>query len=532
MPERPAPLAAAERLHPEVANDLEPAAIGLRGEHADELVLRAPLVEWRDQRLHEGDGALEGTRIPPAFEGVRRRNVPVAEHCRLVHLGGEIDAQIDLRQPLGEADVRRRSEDRIPPQDDEQPDLSGVDRPRQLGNRARTLRCGGLDARPIGHRGAGIAQRVVDGPGRRVHGFALILPGHHQRPTLVPLQVLRNRRHPPRDVGCARTRHARPLRGSARCGAPGAYGPCQFPRHVLDLGSRDRQAVVRLGAGQRGRALDRIEPVHLLVVVGDSPARGEVLRITHRARAAGQEVGVERDDHVSLLEVVEGPARRRLRAECGRAGDWIVLVPTGLRLVAKDACQHLGQRRGGDRRGEEVQARAALGLVGCQRLLHRSDEGGPSAYVSAEGHRLGAVRVVEAQNRGLRQGIGGPEACGMLRIAFNLGRPPHVALDQDRHGHTADRNRAGKVERPPGHQFFRLAHVGHELFGRLLRAGTDPGKRQGSAHELEEVPPARRVVPLGRLLWELAVQVLAELLGVGELAEAAPVQAPLGAGQA
>ena len=68
--------------------------------------------------------------------------------------------------------------------------------------------------------------------------------------------------------------------------------------------------------------------------------------------------------------------------------------------------------------------------------------------------------------------------------------------------------------------------------GRLLGAGADARKRQRGAHQLQEVAAPFRIVPLGRLLGKLAMQVLAELRRVGQLAEAAPVQASVRAGEA
>ena len=77
---------------------------------------------------------------------------------------------------------------------------------------------------------------------------------------------------------------------------------------------------------------------------------------------------------------------------------------------------------------------------------------------------------------------------------------------------------------------------GWRTYGMIFSAGClvhalTPGERQRRAHELQELPAALRVVPLGRLLGELPVQVFPELQGVGELAQAAPVQAAVGPGQ-
>ena len=55
---------------------------------------------------------------------------------------------------------------------------------------------------------------------------------------------------------------------------------------MLDLGRLHRQPMIGLGARQRRRALDRVETVHLLAIVGDAAPGGEVTLIAHAAGAA------------------------------------------------------------------------------------------------------------------------------------------------------------------------------------------------------------------------------------------------------
>ena len=119
----------------------------------------------------------------------------------------------------------------------------------------------------------------------------------------------------------------------------------------------------------------------------------------------------------------------------------------------------------------------------------------------------------------------------MLWIAFDFGRMTLVTFHKHRRGDAGKRDRGREEQRPARNQVLRLPDVGNDLFGRLLRAGADAGQRQRRAHQLQELAAPLGIVPLRRLLGELAVQILAELLGVRQLAEAAPVQAPLGAGQ-
>ncbi len=120
----------------------------------------------------------------------------------------------------------------------------------------------------------------------------------------------------------------------------------------------------------------------------------------------------------------------------------------------------------------------------------------------------------------------------MFRVSLDLGRTPHVAFHQHGLRVTREWNGAGEEERPAGDDVLGLSHVRDDLLRGLLRARADAGERQRGAHQLEKLPASLRVVPLRGLLGEFAVKVLTEFRGVGEFAEAAPVQTPFGAGQA
>ena len=101
-----------------------------------------------------------------------------------------------------------------------------------------------------------------------------------------------------------------------------------------------RQPVLGLRAGQRRRALDHVQPVHLLRIVGDAAAIGEIPRVPDHAGSETEEIGVERDDDVGLVEVIDGVARRARRlteAQTSAVGrDRVVLVPARLRVVLEN----------------------------------------------------------------------------------------------------------------------------------------------------------------------------------------------------
>ena len=88
----------------------------------------------------------------------------------------------------------------------------------------------------------------------------------------------------------------------------------ELPREALDLATR---AAAADGPPSRRSATACSRPRRAgsssFVLVGDPPPIGEVARVPHAARPARQEVGVERDDDVGLVEVVD----RLARAACG-----------------------------------------------------------------------------------------------------------------------------------------------------------------------------------------------------------------------
>ena len=146
-------------------------------------------------------------------------------------------------------------------------------------------------------------------------------------------------------------------------------------------------------------------------------------------------------------------------------------------------------------------------------------------------HGLRAVGIVHAQDRRLGENVGAAETGGMLVVAFNLGGTVQVALDQNRAGVSAQSERRGVEQRPPGNHFFGLLHVGNNRFERLLGAGGHAGHGQRCAHQLEEAAARNRIQPLRRALGKFAVQHLLEIGAARQFFEAAPVFRTLGLGR-
>ena len=106
-------------------------------------------------------------------------------------------------------------------------------------------------------------------------------------------------------------------------------------------------------------------------------------------------------------------------------------MPLGLRKFSRAGLWIWSAERGrSDCLGQDAQARAFSGAVIITRAAHSSEEQMPSPMRPFIRHRLCAVRVVKRQYRSLREYIGRAQAGWVIRIAFDLGRPAHVAFHQ------------------------------------------------------------------------------------------------------
>ena len=105
--------------------------------------------------------------------------------------------------------------------------------------------------------------------------------------------------------------------------------------------------MVGLRASERRRALDRVEPVHVLRVVGHPAPVGEIPGVADRRGSAGEEVSVQREDDVRFVEVVDGVGLRRRRRGPPVVRDRIPVMPFRLRirLLIRATCSADRRRR-------------------------------------------------------------------------------------------------------------------------------------------------------------------------------------------
>ncbi len=66
------------------------------------------VIERSNQRLNDGDGAIEAARISPGFEVMRFRHVPLAIVGGLIEMRVQMNGVSDFAQLGGEIEIVRR----------------------------------------------------------------------------------------------------------------------------------------------------------------------------------------------------------------------------------------------------------------------------------------------------------------------------------------------------------------------------------------------------------------------------------------
>ena len=291
--------------------------------------------------------------------------------------------------------------------------------------------------------------------------------------------------------------------------------------------------MVRDRSGGRRRRLGHVQPVHLGFRATDAAAVGEVAGVTNVAgRGRAEDVGVERDDHVGLIEAVMDVGRRS-KGQLGSgvavlARRRVVLVPLRLRHAGEELANLRPERRRPNSLGQKAQPGSAVRLQLGHLTADRLNETAPGADLAPIHHGLRPVGVVHRQDRALTEQVRRADARGVIGVAFELGRTPHVAFGQQARADAAERHRRGKEQRLARDDVFRLTNVGDDELVGLSRAGGGAGQRDRGAHQLQESAPPDGIEPLGGLRRKLAVQELAEFVGLGQLVEAPPVLLPGG----
>jgi hypothetical protein len=196
------------------------------------------------------------------------------------------------------------------------------------------------------------------------------------------------------------------------------------------------------------------------------------------------------------------------------------LVPLHARVLREQRLELRAEGRRSDGLRQDAQSRA-IRFRGVERGLQRGDEVAPGDRVTEPAHDLRAVGIVEAEDRRLHDRVARAEARGMRRIALDLRRAVHVALDEHARRDAAERNRRGEEERFAGDGALRLIDVRNDLLGRRRACG-EAGHRDRGAHQLQS-RGGRRPCREERPAAELLVHEVVEDVAARQLFETAPV---------
>ena len=155
------------------------------------------------------------------------------------------------------------------------------------------------------------------------------------------------------------------------------------------------------------------------------------------------------DDDVGFVEVVDRAWRCAAGdARAARSDRTGASAPAGSRGRIDD----INSASDGEVIGPVRKRRPAppCALLRRERLLRGGEELPPRPDLPAMRDRLGAVGIVEVEDLGLRERVGGAEAGRMIGVSFDLGRTPHVAFDQHGLRVTAVDHRARVEQRTAG----------------------------------------------------------------------------------
>ena len=280
------------------------------------------------------------------------------------------------------------------------------------------------------------------------------------------------------------------------------------PRQQLDLVCPQWQPMVRHRSRDRRRAFCHVEATHGAFV--GTPATHELARMAHARRAAPEQVRVQRQHDLSAFESilrVDRPSERQRRSGTSPLGHGrLVLMPACFRKLPEERAHLCRERRRRHGLGQQPQTGAISPSLRGEHGAQRVQEGTPGTDLTRVRHHLRSIRVVHRQNRCLRVDVGRAETGRMLRISFDFGRPPHVALDQEPRRPTSERHGGCEKQRLAGYEILGRLRVRHDGFFGLARARPKPSERHRRAHQLQKTTAIERPVERRCLARKLACQ--------------------------
>ena len=185
---------------------------------------------------------------------------------------------------------------------------------------------------------------------------------------------------------------------------------------VGESGWRDGPMVIGHAAGDAGAAFDDMEAVGVF----RRAAGRELACVAEGVGVIGEEVLADGDDEVGLREVVVVSREARIG---------VVEMDGGAREFFADLVEL--EDRGGRGGGGEDEMHAFALRVLLDLVPPGGGEGGPGGWAVLVKRGGTAVGIVEIENGGLRDRVGGAEGGGMVGIALDLGRASVIRADDD-----------------------------------------------------------------------------------------------------
>ncbi len=483
-------------------------AVQPREDLADGLALR----DGPHERLRDRCGPVERPPIAPGLEEVGLRHEPAAQAGRFVFVETYEGRRRHQTNAARHLQVGGRRVRRVAPDNHEGRDVARVD-----GSHERLEAVAGLAGLDHGrrrkrHRTPGVAEQVVCRVGERVHLWRLPVAGQRQARARVRVEVPGDGLRPGLvEAGGSRRGGAADVggnRGSAdrrQCGH-------DRRRHASHLARLDGQALVRAHPRRRQPWLDDVEPAHRAFGPAHPALVRPGARPGHRRPRRREKVAIERKDDIGTREI---PARLDDPAECE-------LGPGPRRGPRKRLVEMDDDALATEPLDERPKVRAARGLeehvnpfARRRRRGQLVEQGAPRRRGARAGQFAGPRRVIHREDAGLLEGAERSEARRMQRVAFGLGRPAFVALDDQAGAVAGDRHRGRVPAWYSRRDLRRLPDIRHDELGSSPAASRCTGERGVGAKEHEELAPG---------------EVRGRIDSVGELAHAPSSPMAAGAG--
>ncbi len=488
------------------------------------------VVERGDQGLDDRDGSVVGAGVAPGFQRMRLRHLPVTQLRSLVLVKPDADSEPHFAHRAGKIEIARSGIAGITAENHQHVDIAGVHLANQVAQRIDSDDRLGLDRIACHCRSA--LELGVNGMGQRMNLRRLRFADEDQPAGPGGLEIARGGVEPVRGIH---------VPGHFQCRleveiaeATGATVKSQmtgqYRGKLRDVWAGNRQPTIRHRPGRAGRSLGDVQAVHRMRrrrVRFHTAGAEEILCIANTARIIDKEIAVQRNDHRRLGKIVQHVALRaegQLRALADVVTpDGVELMPGRQRQFRQKRTNLRRQSRRGYRLGEQHQPFALLVALGLHLVGHHIGKPAPGGDVAFATEDLGPIRIVQAQDRRLRDRVGVPQTGGMIGIALDLGGPAFVLLNNDPAGESAQDKRRRIIQRFARRQEFRLLHVGNDLLLRRLHATGQPAQCQRCPHDLQKSSAAEAPRPLRRRRRELIRQTRLKFRRLGQFLQALPI---------